>query len=48
MNTRYPFTGRYSKGSDGREDKGEGIQDSGETSAGVRGRDMAIEEDKGK
>ena len=31
-----------------REDNGEGVQDGDETSIGVRGRDMVIEEGTGK
>ena len=31
-----------------REDQGEGVQNSGKTSTGVRGRDMSVEEGTGK
>ena len=31
-----------------REDQGEGVQNSGKTSTGVRGRDVGIEEGAGK
>ena len=31
-----------------REDQGEGVQNSGKTSTGVRGRDMGVEEGTGK